>query len=164
MATFLFLSRFKEIAGMSKRVNIRNKKASFEYELIDKYEAGIRLTGPEIKSIREGKASIMEAYCFFMRSELWIKSMHISPYGPASYNNTPPTRDRKLLLNKKEIEKLQKELKNKGLTIIPIRVYIADSGYAKVEIALAKGKKVHDKRQDIKEKDDKRAMDRAMKV
>lgn len=149
---------------MSKRINIRNKKASFEYELIDKYEAGIQLTGPEIKSIREGKASIMEAYCFIQRAELWIKSMHISPYGPASYNNTPPTRDRKLLLNKKEIEKLQKELKNKGLTIIPTRVFIADSGYAKVEIALARGKKVHDKRQDIKEKDDKRAMDRAMKV
>lgn len=147
-----------------KKVNIRNKKASFEYELIDKYEAGIQLTGPEIKSIREGKASIMEAYCFFQRSALWIKSMHISPYGPASYNNAPPTRDRKLLLNKKEIEKLEKELKNKGLTIIPTRVYIADSGYAKVEIALARGKKVHDKRHDLKDKDDKRAMDRAMKV
>lgn len=90
--------------------------------------------------------------------------MHISPYEPASYNNTPPTRDRKLLLNKKEIEKLEKELKNKGLTIIPIRVYLSDSGYAKVQIALAKGKKMHDKRNDLKDKDDKRTMDRAMKI
>ena len=164
LATFLLLIRFNEIAGMSKKVNIRNKKASFEYELIDKFEAGIQLTGPEIKSIRASKASIMEAYCFFIGSELWIKGMHISPYEPASYNNTPPTRDRKLLLNKKEIEKLQKELKNKGLTIIPIRVFIADSGFAKVDIALARGKKVHDKRHDLKEKDDKRSMDRAMKI
>lgn len=149
---------------MSSKVNIKNKKASFEYDLIDKYEAGIQLTGAEIKSVRAGKASIMEAYCFFKNSELWIKSMHISPYEPASYNNTPPTRDRKLLLNRKEIEKLEKELKNKGLTIIPIRVYLADSGYAKVQIALARGKKMHDKRNDLKDKDDKRAMDRAMKL
>lgn|SRR5690606_9441073 len=149
---------------MSKQVNIKNKKASFEYELIDKIEAGIQLTGPEIKSVRENKASIMEAYCFFKNSELWIKGMHISPYEPASYNNTPPTRDRKLLLNKKEIEKLEKELKNKGLTIIPVRVYLSDSGYAKVQIALARGKKMHDKRNDLKDKDDKRAMDRAMKM
>lgn len=149
---------------MSKQVNIKNKKASFEYELIDKIEAGIQLTGPEIKSVRENKASIMEAYCFFKNSELWIKGMHISPYEPASYNKTPPTRDRKLLLNKKEIEKLEKELKNKGLTIIPVRVYLSDSGYAKVQIALARGKKMHDKRNDLKDKDDKRAMDRAMKM
>ncbi len=145
-------------------VNIKNKKAGFEYELIDKYEAGIKLTGGEIKSVRASKASIMEAYCFLKNGELWIKSMHISPYGPASYNNPPMTRDRKLLLNKREIEKLEKELKNKGLTIIPIRVYIAESGYAKVQISLARGKKIHDKRNDLKDKDDKRAMDRAMKV
>lgn len=146
-----------------KQVNIRNKKASFEYELVDKYEAGIQLTGPEIKSIRAGKASISEAYCFIKNSELWIKGMHVSPYEPASYNNTPPTRDRKLLLNKKEITKLQKDLTNKGFTVVPLRVYIAESGYAKVEIALARGKKLHDKRQDLKEKDDKRAIDRALR-
>lgn len=145
------------------QVNIRNKKASFEYELIDKYEAGIQLTGAEIKSIREGKASIKEAYCFFKSGELWIKNMHISPYEPASYNNESPTRDRKLLLNKGELVKLQKSLKDKGLTIVPTKVYIAESGYAKVEVALARGKKLHDKRESLKAKQDKRAMDRAMK-
>lgn len=149
---------------MSKIVNIKNKKAGFEYELIDKYEAGIQITGAEIKSIRQGKASINEAYCFLNKSEIWIRNMHISQYEPASYNNLPPTRDRKLLLNRQEIEKLEKALKNKGLTIIPLRVYIADSGFAKVQIALARGKKMHDKRQDLKDKDDKRAVDRAMKI
>lgn len=148
---------------MSKKVNIKNKKAKFEYELIDKYEAGIQLTGPEIKSIRSGKASINEAYCYLNRSEVWIKSMHISQYEPASFNNESPTRDRKLLLNRQEIEKLEKAMKNKGHTIVPLRVYIAESGYAKVQIALARGKKLHDKRQSLKEKDDKRAMDRALK-
>ncbi len=149
---------------MSKVVNIKNKKAKFEYELIDKYEAGIQITGAEIKSIRNSKASIMEAYCFIQKSEVWIRNMHISQYEPASYNNRPPTRDRKLLLNRQEIEKLVKAMKNKGLTIVPLRVYIADSGYAKVQIALARGKKMHDKRQDLKDKDDKRAVDRAMKI
>jgi len=148
-----------------KEVNIRNKKAKFEYELIDKYDAGIQLTGAEIKSVRASKASIAEAYCFLRKHELWIKSMHISAYEPASYNNpVTPTRDRKLLLNKKEIEKLEKAMKNKGLTIVPLKVFIAKSGYAKVRIALARGKKQHDKRHDLKEKQDKRAMDRAMKI
>lgn len=148
-----------------KAVNIKNKKANYEYELIDKYDAGIQLTGPEIKSVRASKASISEAYCFLRKHELWIKSMHISPYEPASYNNpVTPTRDRKLLLNKKEIEKLEKAMKNKGLTIVPLKVYIADSGYAKVKVSLARGKKQHDKRHDLKDKQDKRAMDRAMKV
>lgn len=145
-------------------VNIQNKKARFEYELIDKYEAGIKLTGPEIKSIRAGKASIAEAYCFLKAGEVWIKGMHISPYEPASFNNESPIKDRKLLLNRKEIEKLEKAMKNKGLTIVPLKVFIADSGYAKVNIALAKGKKLHDKRHDLKDKQDKRAMDRAMKI
>lgn len=144
-------------------VNIRNKKASFEYEFIDKLTAGIMLTGAEIKSVRASKASINEAYCFLKKSELWIRGMHISPYEPASYNNLPPTRERKLLLNRSEIDKLEKEMKNKGLTIIPLSVFISETGYAKVEIALARGKKMHDKRHDLKEKDDKRAMDRAMK-
>ncbi len=148
---------------MSQALNIKNKKASFEYEFIDKLEAGIQLTGPEIKSVRAGKASINEAYCFLKNDELWIKQMHISPYGPASYNNAPSIRDRRLLLNRKEIEKLEKELKNKGLTIIPIHLYLSASGYAKIQIALARGKKTHDKRDDLKSKDDKRAMDRAMK-
>lgn len=145
------------------QVNIKNKKAAYEYELIDKYEAGIKLLGSEIKSIRAGKASIKEAYCFFKNGELWIKNMHISPYAPASYNNESPTRDRKLLLHAKELEKLEKALKDKGLTIVPTRVYIAESGYAKVQIALARGKKLHDKRETLKAKQDKRAMDRALK-
>jgi len=149
----------------SREVNIKNKKANYEYELIDKYDAGIQLTGPEIKSVRASKASISEAYCFLRKGELWIKSMHISPYEPASYNNPiTPTRDRKLLLNKKEIEKLEKAMKNKGLTIVPLKVYIAASGYAKVKISLARGKKQHDKRHDLKEKQDKRAIDRALKI
>lgn len=146
------------------KVNIQNKKARFEYELIDKYEAGIKLTGPEIKSIRAGKASIAEAYCYLKAGELWIKGMHISAYKPASFNNESPIKDRKLLLHKKEIEKLEKSMKNKGLTIVPLKVFIAGSGYAKVNIALARGKKLHDKRQDLKDKQDKRAMDRAMKI
>ncbi len=146
------------------KVIIKNKKANFEYEVIDKYNAGLQITGAEIKSIRASKASINEAYCFVKNGVVWIKSMHISPYEPASYNNVPPTRDRKLLLNKGEIEKLVKALKNKGLTIIPIRVFISETGFAKVQIALARGKKMHDKRHDLKAKDDKRAMDRALKV
>jgi SsrA-binding protein len=145
------------------QVNIKNKKANFEYELLDTWEAGIQLTGAEIKSIRAGKASIAEAYCFLKRSELWIKNMHISAYEPASYNNETPTRDRKLLLNRAELDKLEKAMKNKGLTIIPLRVYLSDSGYAKVKVALARGKKMHDKRQDLKEKQDKRSIDRALK-
>jgi len=146
------------------KVNIQNKKARFEYELIDKYEAGIKLTGPEIKSIRAGKASIAEAYCYLHAGEVWIKGMHISSYKPASFNNESPIKDRKLLLHKKEIEKLEKSMKNKGLTIVPLKVFIADSGYAKVKISLAKGKKLYDKRHDLKDKQDKRAMDRAMKI
>lgn len=145
-------------------VNIKNKKANFEYEVIDKYNAGLQITGAEIKSIRASKASINEAYCFIKNGVVWIKSMHISPYEPASYNNVPPTRDRKLLLNKGEIVKLTKALKNKGLTIIPIRIFISESGFAKVQIALARGKKMHDKRHDLKAKDDKRSMDRALKI
>ncbi len=146
-----------------QEINIKNKKAGFEYEFIDKYTAGMIITGPEIKSIRMGKASIMESYCFLKSGELWIRGMHISPYEPASYNNETPVRDRKLLLNRTEIEKLQKALKNKGLTIIPLRVFLSEKGYAKLDIALARGKKIHDKRDDLKAKDDKRSMDRAMK-
>ncbi len=148
---------------MSKPVNIRNKKANFEYELLDKYTAGIQLTGPEIKSVRASKASILEAYCYLRNSEMWIKGMHISNYNPASYNNAPNIRERKLLLNRAEIEKIEKAMKNKGLTIIPLKVFIASSGFAKIDIAVARGKKMHDKREDLKAKDDRRAMDRAMK-
>ena len=148
---------------MSSDVNIKNKKASYEYEFIDKYVAGIQLTGSEIKSIRNNKASIVEAYCIVYDHEIFVKNMYIAEYDKASYNNHEPRRTRKLLLNRNEIDKLERKKKDVGLTIIPIRLFINKSGYAKLEIALARGKKMHDKREDLKSKDAKRQMDRAMK-
>jgi SsrA-binding protein len=144
-------------------VNILNKRARFEYHLDDKFIAGIQLRGTEIKSIRNGKASITEAYCIIENGEVYIRNMHIAAYENSSFTHHKPKGDRKLLLNKKEIAKLEKHLKTKGNTIVPLKIYISDKGWAKVEIATARGKKTHDKRQSIKEKDDKRAMDRAMK-
>lgn len=148
---------------MSNQINIKNKKASFEYEFIEKFTAGIQLTGTEIKSIRAGKASIVEGYCFIKDNELFIKNMYIAEYEQGSYNNHNPKRDRKLLLNKTEINKLVKKKKDVGLTIVPLKIFINKKGYAKLDIALAKGKKLHDKRHDLKNKDAKRQMDRAMK-
>lgn len=148
---------------MSNQINIKNKKASFEYEFIEKFTAGIQLTGTEIKSIRAGKASIVEGYCFLKDGELFIKNMYIAEYEQGSYNNHNPKRDRKLLLNRTEINKLIKKKKDVGLTIVPLKVFINKKGYAKLDIALAKGKKLHDKRHDLKDKDAKRQMDRAMK-
>jgi SsrA-binding protein len=145
-------------------VNIKNKKASFEYEFIDLYTAGLQLTGTEIKSIRNSKASITEAYCTFIKDELWILNMHIAEYEQGSYNNHDPRRPRKLLLNKTELNKLRVALRNKGLTIIALKIFMNPKGKAKINIALAKGKKLYDKREDLKEKDDKRMMDRALKV
>lgn len=144
-------------------VHIKNKKARFEYELLDKFDAGIQLSGTEIKSIRNNKASIVEAFCTFMDGELYVRNMHIAEYEKGGHYNHNPKRDRKLLLHKKEIQKLQKKLKDQGLTIVPLLVYVNDRGWAKMKIALAKGKKLHDKRDDLKEKDAKRAMERAMK-
>jgi len=143
-----------------KNLNIRNKKASFEYHFIDKYIAGIVLTGSEIKSIRLGKVNLQDAYCTFLNGELFVKEMHISPYVMAREIYHEPKRDRKLLLSKRELKKLENKNKDKGLTIIPIRIFLNDRGLAKLEIALAKGKKLYDKRVDIKEKDLKREMDR----
>jgi len=143
-----------------KHVNIKNRKASFEFEFIDKYVAGIMLKGTEIKSIREGKASLTEAFCFFKNGELYIKQMHISPYSMASAYNHEAVRDRKLLLSKKELNKLESKFEEKGLSIIPVRLFFNDRGLAKLEIALGRGKKLHDKRQDIKEKDAKRDLDK----
>jgi SsrA-binding protein len=145
------------------RIDIRNRKASFEYAFIDKYLAGIQLTGTEIKSIREGKANINEGFCVFNRDELFIRNMHIAHYFEGTYNNVAEKRDRKLLLNRSELKKLQNKLKDQGLTIVPLRLFISDKGYAKLEIALAKGKKLYDKREDIKKKDTQREMDRKMK-
>ena len=144
----------------SNQVHIRNKKASFEYEFIDKYVAGIALLGTEIKSIKEGKASLQEAYCFVSKEEVFVKGMHISVYAQGTFNNHEPLRERKLLLNRKEINKIESKSQEKGLTLIPLRLFINERGYAKIEIALAKGKKIHDKRDSIKDKDIKREMDR----
>jgi SsrA-binding protein len=144
-------------------VNIKNKKASFEYEFLDVFMAGIQLTGTEIKSIRDSKASIQEAYCIIMHSELFIKNMHIAEYDNGGYNNHEPRRMRKLLLSRQEINKLEKKLKDKGLTVVPTKLFIGKSGYAKLNIALAKGKKLHDKRDSIKDRDNKRELDRLKK-
>lgn len=144
----------------SNNINIRNKKASFEFEFIDTYNAGIMLRGTEIKSIREGKASLQEAYCYFKNDGLYVKAMNITEYAQGTYANHDPVRERKLLLNKSELEKLKTKSEEKGLTIIPYRLYLTDTGLAKMEIALARGKKIHDKRDSIKEKDLKREMDR----
>jgi SsrA-binding protein len=143
-----------------KTVNIRNKKASFEFEFIDTYVAGLMLKGTEIKSIRESKVSLTEAFCMFMDGELYIRQLHIAPYSMAASYNHEAVRDRKLLLNKKEMQKLETKSSEKGLAIIPVRIFINDRGKAKLEIALAKGKKIHDKRQDLKEKDAKRELQR----
>jgi SsrA-binding protein len=142
------------------KINIKNKRASFEYHFIDKYIAGIVLQGSEIKSIRLGKVNLQDSYCTFVNNELYVKEMHISPYVLARNFNHEAKRDRKLLLNKRELKKLLTKNKEKGLTIIPIRIFINDSGLAKLEIALAKGKKIYDKREDIKARDMKRDLAR----
>lgn len=144
-------------------VSIRNKKASFEYFFVETYTAGIVLTGTEIKSIRQGKASLVDSYCYIHNGEIWVKGMNISPYFFGSYNNHEAKRDRKLLLTKKEIHKLQEATKQVGFTIVPTLVFIDAKGRAKVDIALAKGKKEYDKRQTLKEKEDRREMDRVIK-
>lgn len=134
-------------------VEIKNRRASFDYEFIETFQAGIVLTGTEIKSIREGKASLVDTFCYFNNGELYVKNMHIAEYWWGSWGKHDPRRDRKLLLTKKELTKLQRAVKEKGLTIIAIKLYIADNGYAKLLIALAKGKKEYDKRDSIREKD-----------
>lgn len=144
-------------------INIKNRRATFDYDFIDQYTAGIVLTGTEIKSIRLGKASLVDTFCYFSRNELWVKNMNVSEYFYGSYNNHASRRDRKLLLQKKELMKLQRQVKESGFTIVPVRLYINNHGLAKLVIALAKGKKLYDKRESIKERDDKRYMDRFLK-
>ncbi len=151
------------MAHPKANINIKNKKASFEYELIEKFVAGMQLTGTEIKSIRSGKVSINEAYCLFYQGELFAKNIHISEYELGTINNHVPKRDRKLLLTKRELLKLERKLKESGFTIIPTRLFINDRGLAKLEIALARGKKLYDKRETLKQKDTQREMDRMMK-
>jgi SsrA-binding protein len=141
-------------------INIRNRKAGFEYHFIDKYVAGIVLQGSEIKSIREGKVNLQASYCVIHNGEAFVKEMHISPYKYASHYNHEPKRERKLLLSKREIKKLAAKSQEQGLTIVPVRLFVTNRGLAKLEIALAKGKKIHDKRHDIKEKELKREISR----
>ncbi|MEY4540099.1 MAG: hypothetical protein RLZZ306_1856 [Bacteroidota bacterium] len=145
---------------IEKNVEIKNRRASFEYSFLEKYTAGIMLMGTEIKSIRQGKINLTDAYCLFLGEGLYIRQMNISKYNEGTHYNHDPLRDRKLLLTKRELRKLQNSLKDVGLTMIPTRMYISDRGFAKVEIALAKGKKLYDKRDSIKEKDVKRSMER----
>jgi SsrA-binding protein len=149
---------------MANKIDIRNKKAKFDYELLDKYTAGIKLTGTEIKSVRLGKASIVDTFCYFRKNELWIRNMHVAEYANRGYTNHDPDWDRKLLLNKSELKKLERKTKEKGLTIVATRLFIAESGYAKLNIALAKGKKEYDKRDNIKKRDTKRQDERLRKL
>lgn len=144
----------------TSNIIIKNKRATFNYELIDRYTAGIQLFGTEIKSIRDGKASLVDTYCTFINNELWVKNMHIATYFFGTYNNHDVRRDRKLLLTQRELSKLERATKETGLTIIPVKLFINEKGLAKLEISLAKGKKTYDKRQTLKEKDAKREMER----
>lgn len=148
---------------MSNTIKIKNKKAYFEYFLTDKLIAGIQLQGTEIKSIREGKVSLKESYCSFRNNELFVINMHIAEYSHGNYNNHEPKRDRKLLLTKRELKKLQTKINEKGFTLVPTLLFINENGLAKLEIALAKGKHMHDKRETLKKKDAKREIDRMAK-
>mgnify|MGYP002519913808 CR=1 FL=1 len=146
-----------------KKINIRNKRATFDYEILEEYIAGVVLVGTEIKSIRLGKASMVDCYCYFEKGELWIRGVNISEYAWGTCNNHIPKRDRKLLLNKKELSKLQRSLQDKGLTIVGLRLFLNDRGLAKIAIGLARGRKSYDKREYLKANDAKREMDQAMK-
>ncbi len=148
----------KQQPRFSNDITIKNRKASLEYEFLDKYEAGLVLKGTEIKSIREGKASVQEAYCYIQNNEAYIKGMTISPYANSSFANHEMTRERKLLLRKNEIEKIKSKTEEKGLTIVPTKVFISKRGFAKLQIAVARGKKLFDKRNSIKQKDQDREL------
>ena len=150
------------MAKLSNNIHIENRRAKFDYQFLEKFVAGMILTGTEIKSIREGKAGLSDSYCYFKNSDLFIKNMHISEYSKGTHFNHDPLRERKLLLNKAEISKLEKKLKDQGLTIIPVKLFISQSGYAKLEIALAKGKKEFDKRESIKKRDTEREINRKL--
>ena len=147
----------------AKTISIKNKKAYFEYFLLEEFVAGIQLTGTEIKSIRAGKVSLVDAYCYFNQGELFVKGMQVSEYDFGSIYNHFPKRDRKLLLTRRELGKLERMIREKGLTLVVLRIFISESRYAKLEIALARGKKEYDKREDLKKKDTRRELDRAMK-
>jgi len=147
----------------NNNILIRNKRATFDYEIMERFMAGIQLYGTEIKSIRDGKAALTDTFCTFINDELWVRNMHISTYFFGTYNNHEVRRDRKLLLTKRELKKLVRGTKETGFTIIPTKLFINEKGLAKVEIGLGRGKKNYDKRQSLKEKEDKRSIDREMK-
>jgi SsrA-binding protein len=149
--------------NIQQKISIKNRRASFDYSFIETYTAGLVLLGTEIKAIRQGKAALVDSYCYFRNGELFIKNMNISEYTEGNLYNHEPQRERKLLLSKQELTKLQKKMKDQGLTIIPVTLFTSDSGYAKLEIALAKGKKLFDKRDDIKAKDIDRDLKRKFK-
>jgi SsrA-binding protein len=148
---------------MSDTPVIKNKRAYFEFEILDTYTAGIMLTGTEIKSVREGKVNLSDGYCFFKKDELFVRNIHITEYSHGAYANHDPLRQRKLLLTKRELRKIQSKVKERGFTIVPVKMFVSERGFAKLEIALARGKKTHDKRESIKARDTKKEMDRAMK-
>jgi SsrA-binding protein len=144
----------------SDNINIKNRQAGFDYELLDKYVAGIVLTGTEIKSIREGKVNLQDGYCYVNNGEVFVKGINITPYAQGTHYNHEATRERKLLLKKSEINKLEGKIEEKGLTLVPVRLFINDRGFAKIEIAIGRGKKLHDKRDSIKEREAKRELSR----
>lgn len=148
---------------LKKDILIKNKRATFDYAIGDTYTAGLVLTGTEIKSIRLGKASLVDSYCYIINGEVWIKNMYIAEYFYGTYNNHAERRDRKLLLNRKEIRAIEKDAKEPGVTIVPLRLFINDRGLAKIVIATARGKKEYDKRQSIKEREDRRYIDAQMR-
>ena len=147
----------------ASQINIKNRRATFDYEILERFIAGIQLAGTEIKSIREGRAGLVDTFCYFAKGDLWVKGMRVSEYFYGTYNNHQPDRDRKLLLHKKEIDKLIRKTKESGLTIVPLRLFITEKGYAKLEIGLTKGKKMHEKRETLRSADAKREIDRVMK-
>lgn len=151
------------IPNKGKDINIKNKRAEFDYLLMDKYTAGIVLTGTEIKSIRKGKASLVDTYCYVIQGEVWVKNMYIAQYEQGSYNNHMERRDRKLLLNRKEIRKMQQTVKSPGFSIVPTLLFVDEKGLAKLDIHIARGKKEYDKRETLKEKEDRRSIDRQFK-
>ena len=144
---------FYRMSQSANNINIQNRRATFDYSFSDKFIAGMVLTGTEIKSIRDGKVSLADSYCYMRNNELFIKNLHITEYEKGSFYNHAPMRERKLLLNRIEINKIDRKLKDKGISIIPLRLFISENGYAKLEIGIAKGKKAYDKREDIKKKD-----------
>ena len=146
-----------------KNINIRNKRATFDYEIIEEYVAGVVLVGTEIKSIRLGKAALNDSYCYFEDGELWIRGVNIAEYAWGTCNNHVPRRDRKLLLNRKELDKLQRSLQDRGLTVVGLRMFLNDRGLVKIVVGLARGRKAYDKREYLKENDARREMDKAMK-